>query len=199
MTWTIQVSNPSTVEPWDLEEIKAHLRVTDDEDDAYLDALSVGVREWLESRLSKALITQTIKLRLDGWPCSGVIHLPRPPLTSVTSVQYVDSNGVTQTWGASNYTASIYRQPGTIRPAYGISYPSLRTVPDNVTITYQAGYADAASVPQIVKSAGLVLMGTMFENRESIITGTITAQLPLPLLDGLVNETCHYEYGEDCG
>ncbi len=196
--WSLEVSTVPAAEPWTLEEAKDHLRITHSDDDAYLDALILATRNWMESRLSKALMSQTLKLRLQGWPCSGIIHLPRPPLVSVSSVAYTDTDGTAQTWGASNYTAETYIHPGTVRPAYGISYPSLRYTPNNVTITYAAGYASRGLIPQTIRQAGLLVMGTLFENRETLITGTIVNQLPvLDML--LVNETCGHEYGEDCG
>jgi uncharacterized phiE125 gp8 family phage protein len=38
-----------------------------------------------------------------------------------------------------------------------------------VTITYVAGYADVAHVPQSIKQAMLLLLATWYENREDVV------------------------------
>ena len=44
-------------------------------------------------------------------------------------------------------------------------------------MVYQAGWADAASVPETIKQAMLLMVGHMYATRESVITGTISKEI----------------------
>lgn len=92
---------------------------------------------------------QTWVQRLDWFPCE--IELRRPPVQSVTSVEYVDTAGSTQTLASSRYQLDASSAPGRLRPAYGDSWPTIRLIPNAVTITFVAGYLTAAAVPAIAK------------------------------------------------
>jgi uncharacterized phiE125 gp8 family phage protein len=201
MTWNLQVVTAPTLDPLTLEEAKRHVRVdleVTDEDD-YLRTLLLAVKDWAEGETSKALLTQTLALRLDRFP-SGRLHLPRPPLQSVTSVVYLDTNNVSQTLAASKYqvvgarvTPDAHAPAGYVQPAYGESWPSTYGVPECITITYQAGWLSAEAVPQRVKHAMLLMIGDLHTNRERIVTGATVATLDLVELM-LTNERCHQEF-----
>ena len=151
----------------------------------------------------RALITQTLALTLDGFPSgwnplagnantggyyrersylggSGLrpILLPRPPLVSVSSITYVDQDGVAQTWSPSLYTVEKptgdYADPGRIFPNFGEIYPIARAMPGAVTITFVAGYGLAAAVPAPLKAGMKLLIGLWWLNREAgqIIRGS---------------------------
>lgn len=201
--WSLTVtpsSTPAITDTWTREDVKTYLRIglDDTAEDGTVDAITIAAQEWIESYVSKSLLRRTLVLRLDGWPCSGVIHLPRPPLVSVTSITYTDTAGASQTLASTDYTVSSYRQPGTVQPIYAGTFPSLLPVPDNVVITYEAGYATPELIPQRIRQAGLLLMGTLYEDRESLVTDSTVANLGI-LESLLANEVCHHEFGEDCG
>ena len=149
---------------------------TNTTEDPLLSALILAAREHVEAFTRRALVTQTWDLKLDGFP--SVIRVPRPPLQSITSISYIDSNGATQTWAAANYSVDTSSQPGRIEPAYGISYPTLRGVPNAVTIRFVAGYGAAAAVPQSVKQAILLFVAHLYENREPV---SPAAMSPVPM------------------
>src|SRR5690606_36285460 len=90
---------------------------------------------------------QTLTLTLDRFPC-GPIYLPYPPLQSVSSIGYVDPQGVAQTVGVADYQVDINSEPGRLVPAYGTTWPSTQCVLGAVTIEYVAGYSDVCDVPQ---------------------------------------------------
>lgn len=48
-----------------------------------------------------------------------------------------------------------------------------------------AGYADAAAVPQGIKQAMLLLVGSWYENREATISGATIAEVPFAV-DALI-------------
>lgn len=178
----LELVTPPVVEPISLSEAKLHLRVDVPDDDAYITSLIVAARQQAESITRRAFVTQTYKLTMDAFPC-GPIYLPRPPLQSVSSITYVDTAGVTQTWSASDYqveaTGGPFAPPGRVAPAYGQSYPATRAVFGAVTITFVAGYGSQASdVPQAIRQAILLVLGHWYEHRELAVVGTSVVELP---------------------
>ena len=177
---SLYLKTEPTEEPITLSAAKGHLNVTIDMDDALIRSLITAARQQVESFLCRSLVTQTWELRLDCFPSSGnAVELPLPPVASVTSVSYVDSDGATQTWAAEEYQVDSKSAPGRLIPAYGYSYPSTRSQFDAVTITFVTGYGSGADVPQVIKQAMLLLIGEMYENREETVVGTIASKMPM--------------------
>ena len=63
--------------------------------------------------------------------------------------------------------------------AYGESWPSETLYPTNaIEIIYSCGYgAYAGNVPEPIKQAIMLKLSDLFEQRESIVIGTISSQL----------------------
>lgn len=168
-------------EPLTLAEAKLHLRVDSDDtsQDTLITSLIVAAREAVEEHTRRALVTQTWDYVADAFPDGDEpILVGKPPLQSVTTLQYVDADGVLQTWAASNYVVDTATIDGAIRLAYDVSWPSAREQYNAVQVRVVAGYGLAAAVPASIKAAMLLLIGHLFEHRESVVTGTIVAELP---------------------
>jgi len=173
--WIISTA-PST-EPITLAEAKLHLRVTSTVDDDLINSLIQTAREYCELIAGRAYITQSITLKMDYFVES--LELPRPPLISVTSVKYVDTAGDTQTLSSTYYTVDTVSEPGRLLLAYNKSWPTIRSVQQAVEVIFAAGYGDASSVPERVKSAMKLLIGHWYENREQVVVGTINKELDM--------------------
>jgi uncharacterized phiE125 gp8 family phage protein len=120
--------------------------------------------------------------------------LPKPPLQSVTTLNYIDSAGSEQTWNSSNYTVRTKSEPGEVFPAFSVSWPEIRNEPEAVRIVYAAGYgATNASVPLAMRVAMLMLIQHWYENRSAVEVGTVANEVPLAL-ETLVS---HSGYGQD--
>lgn len=170
---------PAT-EPVSLVEAKAQCRIDGTDENDFLTALVAAARGHLEETTWRAFITQTWRLTLRGFPsCGGPIYLPRPPALALSSFTYVDPDGATQTLTSDDYQLDVAADPGTLEPAYGESWPATRDQPNAVSITYTAGFGDAAAVPADLKHALKLLIGHWSENREAVVTGTIATELPL--------------------
>jgi uncharacterized phiE125 gp8 family phage protein len=175
-----------TTEPIDIDTAKAHLRVDTTDDDALITALIVAAREGAEQITGRALILQTWELALDGFWDREAVHgrhayritLPKPPLVSIASVKYLDESGVLQTMAESDYLLDDHSEPARLMPAYGTCWPVTRCQANSVLIRYEAGYADADSVPQQIKSWMLLQIGAMYENRENVAALTNLVQMP---------------------
>jgi len=159
-------AGPAT-EPITTAEAKLHLRVDHSIDDALIDSMTAAAREWAEAATGRKCVTQTWLLKLDAFPSE--IRPPFPPLSSVTSIGYIDTAGVTQTLSASSYSVDTDSEPGRIVPAYGESWPSTRGMSNAVTVTYVCGYGAASAVPDSIKAAIKLLLGNIYEHREDVV------------------------------
>lgn len=173
-----RISGPAS-EPVTLAEAKLHLRVDDDltADDDLIRDLIAAAREFCEETLGRALVLQTWKLSLDYFH-SWEIRLPRPPLSSVTEIKYVDSgSGVLTVLSPTLYDVDAASRPGRITPTWAGYWPAVRRHPNAVQITYTAGVADVTATPRCVKQAMLLLIGHWYVNREEVVTGTISSKV----------------------
>jgi len=169
---TVVVTPPAT-EPVSLMEANTHLRLDDGHpEEALLEALITAAREHIEAIASRALITQTIEQRMDGLPsCPGVIKLARAPVQAVSDVAFVDSDGNTDT--VSDFQSDVQSEPARLAPVFNESWPATQNVLNAVTITYTAGYGDAAGdVPRPLRQAVLLLAAHWFDNRAPVTTGS---------------------------
>jgi len=129
-----------TVEPITLTALKTQLGITDTNSDTVLTRRITEARKWAEGHMRRSLMPQTLERRLDAFPCSGQIQLPFPPVTSVTSVKYIDADGVLTTVDAADYTLDTTPLLPFVRPVYGESWPSARDETSAVRVQYLAGY-----------------------------------------------------------
>lgn len=173
------ISIAPAVEPVSLDELKAQSRVDGSADDATLTIYGKAARGAAEIYQNRQLITATWIYTLESFPL-GEFSLPRPPLQSITSIQYVDSAGATQTWASANYQVDTKSEPGRVKPVTTASYPNTQSDTYNaVTVTYVAGYGDSASdVPDTTRDAIMMWAAQLHEFREPIISGESIAEIP---------------------
>lgn len=156
-----------TEEPVSLADVKLHLRVDGNEENVLIASLIAAAREFCESYTGLQFVTATWAYTLDAFPSQDIIRLPRPPLSSVTTVAYTDAAGDAQTMSSSDYDVDTTSIEGRLALAYGASWPSTRDEIDAVTITYVAGYGNAQAVPDAAKSAIYMVVADLYEHRES--------------------------------
>lgn len=148
--------------------LKRHVHAEDfDDDDAYLQALASAAEDNIGGAggfLGRALSQSEWELRLDCFP-AGKIDIPLPPLISVDEVEYVDTDGVAQTYAAyRTFGVGQANAGGFILYAYNGEWPDTRDdEPEAVRVTFTAGYA---AVPPAIKHAALLMVGDWYRNRE---------------------------------
>ena len=176
-----QTAAPS-VEPVTTATQKTWMRVDGTDEDTLRGNLASSARALFEDSTNRQLITATWQLKLTNWP-QGEIVLPVSPLQSVSSITYVDADGATQTWAASDYTVYTASTPGRVRPAYDKDWPSdSRGGHNEITITFVAGYGDAASdVPDGILTCIHLIAASWFENREAAQPVALT-MLPMAVV-----------------
>lgn len=165
-------------EPVSLTEAKAQLRVDASDEDTYITSLIQTAREVAEDRTGRALLSQTWLATLDNGslPADGIVELPRPPLQSISSITYIDTDGATQALASSSYTLDTTSEPGRI---YFEDMPSIKSVMNALKITYVAGYSDADAVPMKIKQGILLLIGHWFNHREEVVRGMTPHNVPM--------------------
>ena len=168
------------LDPVTQSEIYRHLRLVEDATEkAYADAVAEVAREYVEQYSGTALLTQTWELTLDEW-WSGVLELPYPPLQSVSSIKYIDSDGVEQTLSASAYSVTTGDPVGYVQFAADTTVPVARAEAGAIRIRFVSGYTAAANIPASLRQAVLLMTAQWFENREPVLlSGAIPQQIPM--------------------
>lgn len=182
-----------TAEPVTVAEAKSSpsFRVDATRDDAAIASLLVVARGMAEGITRRALMQQTLELVLDGFPHDGILNeivLPCPPLASVTSIKYIDTNGAEQTLASTEYTVDTSSEPGRVYPAFAKAWPGTRGVPNDVRVRYVAGYASAAHVPEEIKAWIRMRAGTLYDNPQAVVVGQTVESVPKDFIDGLLDD-----------
>jgi uncharacterized phiE125 gp8 family phage protein len=155
-----------------VEQVKAHLRIDFDDEDDYLAGLiaaATGLLDGANGHLGRALLTQEWVLTLPRFPRTGDIAIPLPPLVSVEAVQYYDCAGDLQTLAPQSYVVDTAAEPGRIALAISTRWPIAGNRPDAVTISFTAGFGDAADdVPMPIRQMALNLVGQMYAARGDV-------------------------------
>lgn len=163
----LKLTSAPSVEPLSLSDAKTHCRVDTTDDDTYITALITVARKYVERRTKRALITQTWEYVMDDFPAH--FDVPLPPLQSVTSITYTDTNGDSQTLASSYYTVDTYSEPARIVEAVGKDWPSTYDDVNVVKVTFVAGYGDAASDVDVdLIHAIKMLVAHWYEFREPV-------------------------------
>lgn len=179
MSGSARLITPPSVEPIALDEAVAHVNgfAGSADQKAALQAAIRAARDHAENYMHRALASQVRELALDGFP--ACIVLPYSPVQSVASVKYTDYAGVEQTISTGYLDIDTYSTPARIRPAYGQTWPAPRPGFNVVRVRYTCGYAKASDVPESIRHGLRLLIAHYFENREAVVIGTSSDELPL--------------------
>jgi uncharacterized phiE125 gp8 family phage protein len=179
----LSLVTPAAVKPVDLATARAQCRQPAEDENGLLGTYIAAATGRCEDLTGRQLITATWDLWLDGWPCGGVIEVPRPPLQAVTWIKYYDTAGTLTTWASTNYLAQAFAGPlarrGRITLASGMSWPSCEARAGAVVVRFTAGYGtDAASVPAPLVQGILHTIASWYDQREDHVTGTVVTPVP---------------------
>lgn len=173
--------DPAT-EPITIADAKAQVRLDgSDEDEAVLHKVQAA-REFIENVTHRQFVTASWDYYLEDFPSEDFIALPLSPLQSLTTFQYVDAAGTLTTVPSTAYELDTNSEPGLIRLAYDQDWPTCRGDHWNdVRIRFVAGYGAAGSQPAVVREAVKMFFAHIYENREPVLIGTISSDLPMHL------------------
>jgi len=176
------------LEPVTVAEAKSHMKVEHTDDDTLIAVYIKAARQRLETRTRRTFVTTTWKMHFDRFPKHlGVGDARRarrfiiecPPLQTVSSIKYWDTDGALQTLSTDYYLVDAASEPGEICQKYGYTWPATRALANAVGVEYVAGYGDeAADVPADIRVAVLLLAAHFYEHREAVAD---TAMVEIPL------------------
>lgn len=158
----LTVTSEPTELPVSVADAKTQLRLEHDQHDSLIEDQINSAWDYVAEILDRTLLTTTYTLTFDDWP--DEIVLRRPPVQSVTSVEYQDTDDQTQTLTAGDdYHVTTDGDTGRIKPhiewpqAYGYGY-------DNIKVTYDAGYGSASDIPKAIRQAIISVVIDLYES-----------------------------------
>lgn len=163
-------------------------------DDAWLSDVAIpAARQYCETETERALATQTVEMALNGFPGTyGFVYpmawygglpsyfrygipLPMSPVQQVVSVTYIDGDNIVQTVDPTTYVLDDWSAMNVLHFAPGTTaWPTAQQVPTAIKVRYIAGYSlpgdspDVWPLPKLIRAAMLLVLGTLYENREGI-------------------------------
>lgn len=196
--WQLRKISGPTTEPISRDQAKAQCRVDPDitEDDAWFDEAITEARAYVEDQLKSTLVETEYEIAFEEWPCGwdaatgdGRIELPFGPILGVDSVHHLDTDGADTLLAESGYRLIQNGTTGFLLPAYGDWWPPARVQAQSIRVRYRAGYpstgspAGADGVPPPVVRGIKMLVAHWYQNRETVLTGTISDNIAKGLED----------------
>jgi hypothetical protein len=176
------------VEPVTLAELKAHVHVEGEDENAYLQGLIVAARQYCERRIDRCFIDTQLEMKLDTFPIGIELPLPLPPFSPTEGRQEIEVsylNVTLQSLTVSEAVPVITSQPGTflaqrdstpavLTPNVNGYWPVTGPIRAAVTVRWWAGYGDGGNkVPVPIRHAMLMLAGHWYLNREAVTPGSM--------------------------
>lgn len=157
-----------------------------DQEDAAVTALITEARAWCENQCDRTLRETVVReFYLDELPHDPV-EFWRPPLISVDSYQYRDTDSVYQTIDPASYMVMATTESnGFMQFAGEYSRPDTYKSLDAVKITYTAGYGEAAKIPPEAKAAVKLMLTVLWDHDENKDLLAVYAERAQNLLESL--------------
>ncbi len=156
-------------------ELREHCRVDDTGEDAKLLAMAAAAERHIEAQTGHVLTRRTELLRDMDWPHDGW-ELVRTPVLGVTSIGYIDTDGMAQVLSPATWWLVPSDIPR-IALRTGQSWPEIQD--DSVIdILLDVGYP-AGECPPELKQACLMLVGHFYANRETVAFTAAAVEMPL--------------------
>lgn len=175
----VKRTTPPAARPVELAELKAHLRITSNDQDAEIDAALEAAIDEIDGPglLGRAMITQGFA-QMARPRIGRDLELEITPVQSLDAVDLILVDGSTVSADLADFDLITDGDRYWIRARNG--WPSgLEDRPDAITVTYTAGFGPAATdVPPTLRAAVKLLAAHRFEIREEVVIGTVATQIP---------------------
>ena len=164
--------------PITLGEAKAHCRVDFNDDDLLIESLIQAATQRFDGYygiLCRCLVDQVWQQKFDVWVPE--IRLPFTDCSEVL-IKYVDALGAEQTVSSSEYEVLTDTVSSFVKFKSAFYYPSIQDENSQpITVEFKSGYGSDSDVPEPIKSAILLMIGHLYENREAV--GDAMSELPI--------------------
>lgn len=182
-----QISKPQSTALL-LAEVKEHLRIEHDDENAVLSSILEAATSVVEHTLDMRLIDRTVIVHLDDWPSAasrfqpgwpavagGIDYvpvgtgasprLPIRPISSVSQIEYLAPSGSWRQLATESFILVPGLEPTIALPSLG-SWPATSQRPGSIQVTCTAGFGpDWNSVPAAVRQALLLIIGWQYFER----------------------------------
>lgn len=145
-----------------LVEVKAWLKIEGTDEDTLLTSLIASATAECEAYAGLSFITRSRTVSLTSFSGRDLI-LPYGPVTAVSSIAYTDADDGAATISSGDYTLDTKSALAKIRVTE--SWPYTNLILNNVLVTYVAGYANAAAVPELIKTGVKKKIAVDYEHR----------------------------------
>lgn len=182
--YTIEEIDVPETQPISVEDVKLHGKVNTAKEDPLVSGRWIpAARRRAERRTSRRLITTRLKQWMDVFPCEA-IELTWAPVSSIVEISYIDGDGVTQTdadpENSGTWQIDRISEPTRIKPAYGESWPTIRSVFNAVSVMFDCGYGSLGDdVPEDLRLGMLQYVVHWTQHRETRLVGTIQSLIPM--------------------
>lgn len=157
-------------EPVSIEEANKQLNLTATDDEVHVGRLIRAARQWVEGHTHQRIVRQEWRLYFHSF--ADVMALAPSYAREVSQIQYIDSDGNTQTAATSLYDVDVAGQQ--IILAFNQSWPSTRAHPNTVWIDVWAGMYDetaspaggVANIEEPVKQAMLMIVQQLYDGED---------------------------------
>ena len=168
----------ATNTPVSIAECKADLRIDSASENDLIESYILGASKLCSEIVGRQLISETWKYSLE---CSAnEITLPFTPVSSLTTIQYFDSDNASQTLDVDDFFIYNFDTETVIEPVLNFSWPSLFSRRDALNITFVAGFgATGADVPETIKRAIRLTVAHWYEHRTAVVMGMTANELPI--------------------
>lgn len=156
-----------------LDDAKEFLRVDHDDEDTTITALLDAAVAWVEDYTSRSFSSSSLAIfSLGFWRKASLAF---GPVSSIVSVTYKDTSGASQTLSTDKYYYETLGNNNSVM-IYFHDVPNLEEYNAHpITVNAVVG----ASASSRVKHAVKMLVAHWYENRRAVVTGTITAEVPI--------------------
>jgi hypothetical protein len=187
----ITVTTPATFSAVSAADLQTWLRLNDSGENTLLASLAdAAADKWTTDTEGHVLCSQSLRLSLDHWPTvyqgyapygdqsapfpypwnvglntqlpTACIYIPRHPVTSITSVQYLDPDGTWQTLSGCSFDTTNTPARVVLPQSVPQLHPTQRPA---VRVNFVAGYADASSIPAAAVVGVKLLCSHWYGNR----------------------------------
>lgn len=174
----------------DLETVKSDLRISGNDLDEILTSQYIPAAiEWAQGATRRRLVSTVVTWVLSDFPRPSyarpswhyiyAMYLPGGPVSAVGGIEYVSNgspvtlSGPSSSPAGTGYQESIGESMPRLLPPQGETWPDVDLdAIEPVKVTYTAGWADAASVPEDIKRA---LTANIFQSME--LDGLLTVKV----------------------
>jgi len=160
MWYEASITTPAAAEPVTSAEAKAQLRIDTSDDDTLVARLIAGARDYVEKYCNCRFASQTITVKCDSF--ADMSRFPEAPVSSITSITYVDTAGATQTLSSDVYELRSDGMESAIALKFGKVWPAIQSG-SRIAVVAVVGFS---TIPPAVKDAILLVIAERYDNRE---------------------------------